>query len=88
MRGSARSRVTRTGGAVSGVAATVSGWNIGGKVEVFDRNGNDVVVLELTGGSDDPTLMETPWIEVERVSETGELKITCRPGKEGKVVKW
>jgi hypothetical protein len=45
-------------------------------------------VLEVTRGSDDPTLMETPWIEIERISETGELKVTCRPGKEGKVIRW
>jgi hypothetical protein len=88
MRGSAQSRVTRTGGAVSGVAATVSGWDIGGKVEVFDRDGKDVVVLEVTGGSNDPTLKETPWIEVERNLQTGECKISVRPGPEGKVIKW
>jgi hypothetical protein len=88
MSGSAEKRVTRSGNAVSGVKAVVSGWDIGGKVEVFDRGGKDVVVLQLTGGSNNPILKETPWIEVCQDRKTGSLSISIRPGKEGRVLKW
>jgi len=85
--GSAKSSATRTGGK-DGVTAHVRGWDIGGKVDVFDRDGHDVVTLQLTGGSNDPSLKETPWIEIVRDPKTGLTEITCRPGPEGKVIKW
>ncbi len=88
MMGAAPNNVTRTGGAVSGVRAHVSGWDIGGKVEVYDRDGKDVVMLQVTSGSNNDLTYETPWIEVVRDPQTGEVEITCRPGKEGKVIKW
>lgn len=88
MSGSAPTEVTRSGSGNQGVKAHVRGWRIGGKVEAFDRDGKDVIVLQLTGGSDDPSLKETPWIEVVRDPETGQTSITVRPGPEGKVLKW
>jgi hypothetical protein len=88
MFGQARNKVSRTGGAASGVGAHVRGWNIGGKVEAFDRDGKDVILLQVTGGSGNPTIKETPWIELVQDRETGAVTITCRPGPEGKVIKW
>ncbi len=88
MWGSAKSEVTRVGSGEQGVGAHVRGWRIGGKVECFDRDGKDVLMLQVTGGSDNPTLKETPWIEVVRDPETGKTDITVRPGPEGKVIKW
>lgn len=88
MWGAAQSEVTRVGSETSGVGAHVRGWRIGGKVEVFDRDGKDVLVLQVTGGSDNPKLKETPWIEVVRDPVTGKTDITVRPGPEGKVIKW
>lgn len=88
MWGSAENNVTRVGGADSGVGAHVRGWRIGGKVEAFDRDGKDVLLLQVTGGSDNPSLKETPWIEIVRDPKTGVQTITVRPGPEGKVITW
>lgn len=89
LEGSAATTVSRVGhGGGSGVSAHVRGWRIGGKVDAFDRDGKDVVLLQVTGGSDNPTLKETPWIEVVRNPLTGKTEITVRPGPEGKVIKW
>lgn len=88
LEGSAATIVSRVGSGTTGVSAHVRGWRIGGKVDAFDRDGKDVVLLQVTGGSDNPTLKETPWIEVVRDPVTGETTISCRPGPEGKVIEW
>ena len=88
MTGAARSGVSRIGGEQSGVTAHVRGWDIGGKVDVHDRKGKDVVLLRVTGGTNGPSCYETPWIEVVRDPKTGKTEITVRPGPDGKVILW
>ncbi len=86
--GSAPSEASRVGSGTQGVVAHIRGWRIGGKVEAFDRDGKDVILLQLTGGSENDLTRETPWIEAVRDPKTGQTEITVRPGPEGKVIKW
>ena len=46
-----RGEATRMGSASSGISGHVRGWDVGARVEVDDENGQDVVRVYRTGGS-------------------------------------
>jgi hypothetical protein len=50
LRGS-RGAVTRCGGKGSGIRAHARGWDVGGRVTCFHKDGKDHVRFTLTGGS-------------------------------------
>jgi hypothetical protein len=52
-----RGTVTRQGGPGSGEHAHVSGWDIGGKVYVYDHNGEDYISFGITGGSHNGSIL-------------------------------
>ena len=48
----ARQEITRTGTKSSGIVAHIRGWNVGCRVVInHDKDGNDVVTVYKTGGS-------------------------------------
>ena len=51
-----RGEATRQGTANSGIQSHTRGWELGARVACFvGDNGNDQVVINLTGGSSDPS---------------------------------
>lgn len=53
-----RGEVSRLGRKTTGVDATARGWDIGGGVRVFHRNGCDHVEFVLNGGSNGSTIKD------------------------------
>ena len=59
-----RSPVSRTGTKDSGIRADIRGWDIGATVNIYmDKDGNDVLVLSVTGGSHNPNKTEVVYTD-------------------------
>lgn len=69
-----RGAASRMGNAASGVMAHARGWNIGGRVDMGDRDGSDVMTFLLTGGSHGPNIDRTVWVEAQR--KNGRVKLS------------
>jgi hypothetical protein len=67
-----RGMVTRLGGASSGIESHARGWHIGVRVVCYVEDGQDMVRVDITGGSSNPFL---------------ELSLGTFTRKDGKVVK-
>jgi hypothetical protein len=66
-----RGEATRMGTPNSGISAHVRGWNIGAHVQVDDEDGEDVVFVRATGGSNHRSIPDIT-LEFKR-HETGVL---------------
>ena len=67
----ARGMESRTGTRNSGMSARAQGWNIGGAVRCFERDGQDFVCFEVNHGSNGSG--NTTTVAVYRVGDNGAL---------------
>ena len=73
-----RGPATRQGSEASGVHGHIRGWNVGGRVEVYDRDGRDVVEVAATGGSN-AAFSSVTIAEIMRGEDGPEITLMDRP---------